>query len=44
VADPSVTDESTESIRELNALIAADERVDVAMLPVADGLTIARIR
>jgi len=44
VADPSVTDESTEAIRELNALIATDERVDVAMLPVADGLTVARIR
>jgi len=44
VADPSVTDENTEAIRELNALIAADERVDVAMLPVADGLTLARIR
>jgi len=44
VADPSVTDESTESIRELNAVMAADERVDVAMLPVADGLTLARIR
>lgn len=44
VADPSDTDESTEAIRELNALIAADDRVDVAMLPVADGLTLARIR
>jgi len=44
VADPSVNDESTEAIRDLNAMIAADERVDVAMLPVADGLTLARIR
>ena len=44
VADASVTDENTEAIRELNALIATDERVDVAMLPVADGLTLARIR
>jgi len=44
VADPSDHDESTEAIRELNALIATDERVDVAMLPVADGLTLARIR
>jgi len=44
VADPSDHDESTESIRDLNALIAEDERVDVVMLPVADGLTVARIR
>lgn len=44
VADPSDKDESTEAIRDLNTLIAADERVDVAMLPVADGLTLARIR
>lgn len=44
VADPSVTDDDTEAIRELNALIAIDDRVDVAMLPIADGLTLARIR
>ena len=44
VADPSDKDESTEAIRDLNTLIAGDERVDVAMLPVADGLTLARIR
>lgn len=44
VADPSVTDDDTEAIRELNALIATDDRVDVAMLPIADGLTLARIR
>ena len=44
VADPSVSDEDTDAIRALNAQIAADERVDVAMLPVADGLTLARIR
>ena len=44
VADPSVSDEDTDAIRALNAQIAADQRVDVAMLPVADGLTLARIR
>lgn len=44
VADPSVTDEATEAIRALNTRIAADERVDVAMLPLADGLTVARVR
>ena len=44
VADPSVSDASTVAIRELNALIAADERVDLVMVPVADGLTLARVR
>ena len=44
VADPSVNDEDTLAIRALNAKIAVDPRVDVVMLPVADGLTVARIR
>ncbi len=44
VADPSVNDDNTVAIRELNAQIADDERVDVVMLPVADGLTLARVR
>lgn len=33
-----------ETLRELNAAIAADQRLEVVMLPVADGLTIARKR
>lgn len=33
-----------ETLREFNAALAADERVDAVMLPVADGLTIARRR
>ena len=44
VADPSDTDASTEAIRAINARIASDERVDVAMVPIADGLTLARVR
>jgi predicted O-methyltransferase YrrM len=44
VADPSDRDESTEAIRALNAKIAADERVDVVMIPIADGVTLARVR
>jgi O-methyltransferase len=44
VADPSVDDPDTVAIRALNAKLAVDERVDVAMLPVADGLTLARVR
>jgi caffeoyl-CoA O-methyltransferase len=44
VADPADHDEATEAIRALNAKIAADERVDVVMVPIADGLTLARVR
>ena len=44
VADPSDQEESTLAIRALNAAIAADERVDLAMVPIADGLTLARVR
>lgn len=44
VADPSATDEDTQAIRALNDAIAADERVDVAMVPIADGVTLARVR
>lgn len=44
VADPSVTEEGTVTIRNLNAKIARDERVDVAVLPLADGVTLARVR
>jgi len=44
VADPEVTDDDTNAIRALNDAIAADERVDVSMIPLADGLTLARVR
>jgi predicted O-methyltransferase YrrM len=44
VADPSVRDDDTNAIRALNAKIAADERVDVVMVPIADGVTLARVR
>jgi caffeoyl-CoA O-methyltransferase len=41
VVNESSTDERTELIRRFNAMLVADERVDVAMLPIADGLTLA---
>ncbi|MCX8073822.1 MAG: class I SAM-dependent methyltransferase [Candidatus Binatia bacterium] len=44
VADPSVTDPETVALRELNAALAKDPRVEVVMLPVADGITLARKR
>lgn len=44
VVDDSDTSEDTVAIREFNDLVAADERVDAVMLPVGDGLTLARKR
>jgi caffeoyl-CoA O-methyltransferase len=44
VADPTVDDDQTEAIRRFNDAVAADDRVDRVMLPIADGLTILRKR
>jgi predicted O-methyltransferase YrrM len=44
VADPSAKDEETVVLRDLNRFIASDSRVDFCLLPIADGLTIARKR
>jgi len=44
VIDPSDTTEDTEAIRILNEKIAADERVDMALTTVGDGLTVCRKR
>lgn len=44
VADPDENDESTTSIRNLNTKIFRDERVSISMLPIGDGLTLARKR
>ena len=38
------TDEDTQAIRDLNADLANDERVDIVMVPIADGLTLLRVR
>ena len=42
VAKPSVKDEDTVALRALNEKIMADERVDLVMVPICDGLTMAR--
>ena len=44
VADPKQQDEDTRAIRALNDKIHADQRVDISLLPMADGLTLARKR
>jgi predicted O-methyltransferase YrrM len=41
VLDPDPEDESATAIAALNERIASDERVDVAMLAIADGVTLA---
>ncbi|HRI43040.1 MAG TPA: class I SAM-dependent methyltransferase [Fimbriimonadaceae bacterium] len=44
VADPSVDDENTEAIRALNERLSNDDRIDLAIVPIGDGLTLARPR
>jgi len=42
VADPRAQDTATVAIREFNRLVAADDRVEISLLPLGDGLTLAR--
>jgi len=44
VADPANTDKDTLAIRALNEKIQSDNRVTISLLPLADGLTMARRR
>jgi predicted O-methyltransferase YrrM len=44
VADPRKRDADTEALRALNLKLRDDQRVDISMLPIGDGLTLARIR
>ena len=42
VADPEVADADTVALRHFNEHLHRDERVDLSLLPVGDGLTLAR--
>ncbi len=44
VADPAEQGDDTVAIRALNAKLKDDARVTVSMLPIGDGLTLARKR
>jgi predicted O-methyltransferase YrrM len=44
VADPSVADADTSALRAFNAFVGKDERVDLCLVPIADGLTLLRKR
>jgi caffeoyl-CoA O-methyltransferase len=44
VARPGDADPDTASLRALNAKLHLDPRVDLAMVPIGDGLTLARKR
>jgi predicted O-methyltransferase YrrM len=44
VIDAAVTDADTEAIRRLNAKLGTDERVTLSLVPIGDGVTLARRR
>ncbi|MNS70934.1 putative O-methyltransferase [compost metagenome] len=44
VADPADQDADTRALRALNEKLHGDTRIDLAMVPIGDGLTLARKR
>lgn len=42
VADPETTSENAIAMRAFNAMLKDDARVDISMIPIGDGLTLAR--
>ena len=44
VADPKDRSADTKALRALNAKLKDDLRIDLAMLPIGDGVTLARVR
>jgi predicted O-methyltransferase YrrM len=44
VADPNEHEPNAVALRALNEKLHRDERIDLSLLPVGDGLTLARKR
>jgi predicted O-methyltransferase YrrM len=44
VADPAADDEGVRAVRALNDRLATDERVSIAVVPIADGVTLVHKR
>jgi O-methyltransferase len=44
VADPAVADADTSALRRFNEALHRDERIDLSLVPIGDGLTLARKR
>ena len=44
VADPAHAEDDTRAIRAFNDKVLADERVDLSLVPIGDGMTLARKR
>jgi predicted O-methyltransferase YrrM len=42
VADGEIQDPKTQSIRDFNRFVHGDQRVDLTLVPIADGLTLVR--
>lgn len=42
VADPNIQDNSTKALRAFNKKLHQDERISLSMIPIADGLSLAR--
>jgi predicted O-methyltransferase YrrM len=44
VADPKARDKDTTALKKFNAALHKDERIDLTLVPIGDGLTLARKR
>ncbi len=44
VADPSISDPDTQAIRAFNEKVHNDQRIDLSVVPIGDGLTLCRKR
>lgn len=44
VADPAADDDDTQAIRAFNSALHDDARIDLSLVPIGDGLTLARKR